>query len=100
MKGQVLAFGLLAVTSLTSFALPTRADEANVQTSGQEIVITGDGNTARQSSNQSNRTNRRGNRDDAGVAQDCSQLTDIQGNDNTTSQGCRQRNSSSSRRNR
>ncbi|PSB00820.1 hypothetical protein [Merismopedia glauca] len=100
MKNQVLVFGLLAFTSLTSFALPTRADEANVQTSGQEIVITGDGNTVRQSSNQSNRTSRRGKGDNAGVAQDCQQLADIQGNDNTASQGCRQRNSSSSRRNR
>jgi hypothetical protein len=96
MKTQILAFGLLALTSLTSFALPTRADEAGVQ----EIVITGDGNTANQSSNQSNRTNRRGNRDDAGVAQDCKQLADIQGNDNVTNQDCTQSNRSTSRRNR
>jgi hypothetical protein len=100
MKTQILAFGLLALTSLTSFALPTRADEAGVQTSDQEIVITGDGNTANQSSNQSNRTNRRGNRDDAGVAQDCKQLADIQGNDNVTNQDCTQSNRSTSRRNR
>jgi hypothetical protein len=100
MKRQALVFGLLTLTSLTGFVLPTRADEANVQDSGQEIVITGDGNTARQSSNQSNRTNRRGSRDDAGVAQNCGQLTDIQGNDNNTNQSCRQSNVSRSRRNR
>jgi hypothetical protein len=100
MNKKVLAIGLLTVTTLASFALPIRADEANVQNGDQQVVITGDGNSATQNIDQRNRTNRRGNRDNAGVAQSCGQLSDIQGNDNNTDQNCRQSNSSRSRRNR
>lgn len=100
MNNKVLAIGLLTVVTLGSFALPSRADRVVDQNSDQEVVITGDGNSANQNSNQRNRTSNTRNRDSEGIVQNCRQLSDIQGNDNTTDQSCRQSNSSSSRRNR
>ena len=100
MNSKFWMIGLLAVTTIGAFSLPSRADEVVIQESSQDVVVTGDDNFAGQYSNQESRQTRRGNRDDSGVVQRNNQSSDILGDGNATEQQNNQSNVSHSRRNR
>ena len=100
MNSKFWMIGLLTVTAISTFSLPSRADEATIQENSQDVIVTGDDNFAGQYSNQESRQTRRGNRDNSGVVQRNNQGSDILGDGNATEQDNNQSNVSNSRRNR
>ncbi|MBD2296939.1 hypothetical protein H6G06_26555 [Anabaena sphaerica FACHB-251] len=84
-----LIFCLLTVSAIASAAVPANAgsgDSANIQTSEQTSIITGDRNYTNQRINQSGQIIRSRSRGGSGNVQDARQLSDIVGNDNVSKQ--------------
>ena len=93
-----LMLGLLTITTVSLTSLPGYAqtrvtsDDAAIQESNQEIIITGDRNNSNQLSIQENRQVRGKRSGNTGTVQNGAQVADIVGDDNTTNQRSVQRN--------
>ena len=90
---QAIVGGILVIAASGLSLLPVSAqnqsssgDDANIQRSGQESVITGNGNRTNQQSVQNNQSTRRNSRGNEGSVQDNSQVCDIQGDVNACTQ--------------
>lgn len=111
--GKQLTFTLLAVSTIGLFTAPAKADDALIQESVQESVVTGNDNVSVQNSNQSNQQhteyrdragygrygydNYRDN-GSTGIVQRSNQHCDQLGEYNTCVQDAQQSNSSTTRR--
>ncbi len=114
-NGKQIVLGLLAVSTI-GMVTPARADDALIQESVQESVITGADNVSIQNSNQSNQQHteyrdrygssssssydRYGERGNTGIVQRSDQYCDQVGEYNTCVQDAQQINSSHIRRER
>ncbi|NCJ08156.1 hypothetical protein GS597_16905 [Synechococcales cyanobacterium C] len=89
---QMLTLGLLSGAALGFVALPAAADTAVIQSSQQDVIIDGRGNSSRQSTSQSSTYRSSGSgRDSSAVVQDAVQFGEIYGVDNSSRQDTRQR---------
>lgn len=92
-----LMLGLLAVSAFGFATLPAIAGDSNgnsgtSQYSSQTSVTTGDGNSTRQTSDQTNAVGRYGSRGDSATVQESYQHCDALGNNNQCRQRSRQGN--------
>ena len=110
-RSKQILLALLTVSSVGILASPARADNAVIQESIQESVVTGQDNVSVQNSNQSNRQhteyrdrysgyhqNREEASDSTGIVQRSDQYCDQVGEYNTCVQDAQQSNHSTSRR--
>jgi opacity protein-like surface antigen len=80
MSLRLISFGLISAVVLMS--VPAFADDAVIQDSRQENVVTGDRSNAINSSRQSSETDSRRRSGNTGTSQRNDQVNDVQGNDN------------------
>jgi hypothetical protein len=99
MKNTILLITVSLLTA-TSFVSPVKADEAVIQDSIQETIITGNGNYSSQHIRQENHTESRRRSSNQGTVQRIEQKTDILGNYNESSQTSVQINRTRSNSNR
>ena len=112
--GKRAVFALLAISSVGLSIAPAKADDAIIQDSVQESVVTGNDNLSIQNSNQTNQQyseyrdrgygrrghNEYGDNSSTGVVQRSDQYCDQLGEYNTCVQDAQQSNSSYTRRDR
>ncbi|MEO1673136.1 MAG: hypothetical protein AAFR77_20550 [Cyanobacteria bacterium J06631_2] len=113
-RSKQILFALLTITTVSTIASPAQADDALIQESIQESVVTGEDNLSVQNSNQSNRQSTeyrdrgrysrygygKGDRDSGstGIVQRSDQYCDQVGAANTCVQDAQQSNQSRTRR--
>jgi hypothetical protein len=86
MKTAKLALALLTIVTLGSAINPAYADQATIQETDQNAVITGNNNTINQQTIQINVQNGKSRRGSTGIVQRTQQNTDVLGNDNYSRQ--------------
>lgn len=98
-------FSLLAFSTISLLSAPAQADDALIQETVQESVITGNDNLSIQNSSQQNRQSsvyrdryKYGQEDNTGIVQRSEQFCDQYGEFNTCVQNAKQGNVSHSRR--
>ena len=110
-NSRQIFFALLAVSTIGMVASPAKADDAIIQESVQESIVTGADNVSVQNSNQTNRqyteyrdrygnynTDQYGERGNTGIVQRSDQYCDQVGEYNTCVQDAQQVNNSHTRR--
>ncbi|HEY9704439.1 MAG TPA: hypothetical protein V6C58_18465 [Allocoleopsis sp.] len=87
MNNKILLVSLLTLTTLGTLTLPGKADQAIIQETTQDTVITGNRNYSEQNSVQINiqRTRQRNN-NNTGTVQRVRQQSDVAGNNNDSVQ--------------
>ena len=81
-----LIIGLLTVAAIGVVSLPARSDEATIQRTNQNIVITGDENDSMQRCDQTNSATDVNDPSSTGTVQECAQSADIMGRRNINTQ--------------